>query len=222
MVYKILVVEDDNQIQELIVEFLNSQGYSVDMANDGVEGYEKFKKNKYDLVILDVMMPKLNGYSLCKMIKTIDKEVSIIFLTALNDEESEIKGFDLDADDYINKPFSFNILVKRVEAVLKRKNKEKKEEDVLSFEGLKLDLEKFKSYVDDEEIELTLKEFNILKLMLSSYPKVVSRENLIEKIWGYEYFGDTRVIDAHMKNIRKKIKKDYIKTIKGVGYVLEK
>lgn len=131
MSYKILVVEDDNQIQELIVEFLSSQGYKVDMANDGVEGYEKFKKDKYDL-------------------------------------------------------------------------------------------EKFKSYVDDEEIELTLKEFNILKLMLASYPKVVSREKLIEKIWGYEYFGDTRVIDAHMKNIRKKIKKDYIKTIKGVGYVLEK
>ena len=110
----------------------------------------------------------------------------------------------------------------RVEAVLKRKNKEEKNEDILEFEGLKLDLEKFKSYVDDEEIELTLKEFNILKLMLASYPKVVSREKLIEKIWGYEYFGDTRVIDAHMKNIRKKIKKDYIKTIKGVGYVLEK
>ena len=149
-------------------------------------------------------------------------QVSIIFLTALDDEESEIKGFDLDADDYISKPFSFNILVKRVEAVLKRKNKEEKNEDILEFEGLKLDLEKFKSYVDDEEIELTLKEFNILKLMLASYPKVVSREKLIEKIWGYEYFGDTRVIDAHMKNIRKKIKKDYIKTIKGVGYVLEK
>lgn len=222
MSYKILVVEDDNQIQELIVEFLSSQGYQVDMANDGVEGYEKFKKDKYDLVILDVMMPKLNGYSLCKMIKKLNKEVSIIFLTALDDEESEIKGFDLDADDYISKPFSFNILVKRVEAVLKRKNKEEKNEDILEFEGLKLDLEKFKSYVDDEEIELTLKEFNILKLMLASYPKVVSREKLIEKIWGYEYFGDTRVIDAHMKNIRKKIKKDYIKTIKGVGYVLEK
>ena len=222
MSYKILVVEDDNKIQELIVEFLSYQGYKVDMANDGVEGYEKFKKDKYDLVILDVMMPKLNGYSLCKMIKNLNKQVSIIFLTALDDEESEIKGFDLDADDYISKPFSFNILVKRVEAVLKRKNKEEKNEDILEFEGLKLDLEKFKSYVDDEEIELTLKEFNILKLMLASYPKVVSREKLIEKIWGYEYFGDTRVIDAHMKNIRKKIKKDYIKTIKGVGYVLEK
>lgn len=222
MNYKILVVEDDNQIQELIVEFLSSQDYIVDTANDGVEGYEKFKSGKYDLVILDVMMPKLDGHSLCKMIRNIDKEVSVIFLTALGDEENEIKGFDLRADDYISKPFSFNILIKRVEAVLRRKNKEISEGEVLKFEGLKLELQTFKSYVDEEEIELTLKEFNILKLMMSSYPTVVSREKLIEKIWGYDYFGDTRVIDAHMKNIRKKIKKDYIKTIKGVGYVLEK
>ena len=219
---KILVVEDDNQIQELRVEFLSSHDYIVDTASDGVEGYEKFKSGEYDLVILDVMMPRLDGHSLCKMIRNIDKEVSIIFLTALGDEENEIKGFDLNADDYISKPFSFNILIKRVEAVLRRKNKEKSEDEVLKFEGLKLDLQTFKSYIDEEEIELTLKEFNILKLMISSYPTVVSREKLIEKIWGYDYFGDTRVIDAHMKNIRKKIKKDYIKTIKGVGYVLEK
>lgn len=222
MSYKILVVEDDNQIQELIVEFLSSQDYIVETANDGVEGYEKFKEGEYDLVILDVMMPRLDGHSLCKMIKSVDKEVSVIFLTALGDEENEIKGFDLKVDDYISKPFSFNILIKRVEAVLRRKNREKVEEEVLRFEGLKLELQTFKSYVEGEEIELTLKEFNILKLMISSYPTVVSREKLIEKIWGYDYFGDTRVIDAHMKNIRKKIKKDYIKTIKGVGYVLEK
>ena len=222
MSYKILVVEDDNQIQELIVEFLSSQDYIVETANDGVEGYEKFKEGEYDLVILDVMMPRLDGHSLCKMIKSVDKEVSVIFLTALGDEENEIKGFDLKADDYISKPFSFNILIKRVEAVLRRKNREKVEEEVLRFEGLKLELQTFKSYVEGEEIELTLKEFNILKLMISSYPTVVSREKLIEKIWGYDYFGDTRVIDAHMKNIRKKIMKDYIKTIKGVGYVLEK
>ena len=222
MSYKILVVEDDNQIQELIVEFLSSQDYIVETANDGVEGYEKFKEGEYDLVILDVMMPRLDGHSLCKMIKSVDKEVSVIFLTDLGDEENEIKGFDLKADDYISKPFLFNILIKSVEAVLRRKNREKVEEEVLRFEGLKLELQTFKSYVEGEEIELTLKEFNILKLMISSYPTVVSREKLIEKIWGYDYFGDTRVIDAHMKNIRKKIKKDYIKTIKGVGYVLEK
>ncbi|MBC5624847.1 response regulator transcription factor [Clostridium sp. NSJ-49] len=219
---RILVVEDDNQIQELIVEFLSSQDYIVDTASDGIEGYEKFKNGNYDLVILDVMMPKLDGYGLCKMIKRLDENVPIIFLTALGDEESEVRGFELKADDYISKPFSFNILIKRVEAVLRRNKKEKNESDILEFEKLRLELQTFKAYVNNEEIELTLKEFNILALMINSYPMVVSREMLIEKIWGYDYFGDTRVIDAHMKNIRKKIQKDYIKTIKGVGYVLEK
>ena len=219
---RILVVEDDNQIQELIVEFLSSQDYIVDTASDGIEGYEKFKNGNYDLVMLDVMMPKLDGYGLCKMIKRLDENVPIIFLTALGDEESEVRGFELKADDYISKPFSFNILIKRVEAVLRRNKKEKNESDILEFEKLRLELQTFKAYVNNEEIELTLKEFNILALMINSYPMVVSREMLIEKIWGYDYFGDTRVIDAHMKNIRKKIQKDYIKTIKGVGYVLEK
>ena len=140
----------------------------------------------------------------------------------MGDEESEVRGFELKADDYISKPFSFNVLIKRVEAVLRRHKKEKEESDILEFEKLRLELQTFKAYVNEEEIELTLKEFNILALMINSYPIVVSREMLIEKIWGYDYFGDTRVIDAHMKNIRKKIQKDYIKTIKGVGYVLEK
>ena len=222
MGYKILVVEDDSQIQELIVEFLSSQDYIVDTASDGVEGYEKFKENSYDLAILDVMMPKLDGHNLCKMIKKVDKNIAVIFLTALGDEESEVKGFELEADDYISKPFSFNILIKRVEAVLRRKSESKENGEVLEFEGLKLELQTFKSFINNTEIELTLKEFNILKLLITSYPMVVSREMLIEKIWGYDYFGDTRVIDAHMKNIRKKIQYDYIKTVKGVGYVLEK
>lgn len=218
---RILVVEDDRQIQELIVEFLSSQDYIIDTATDGVEGYEKFRDGNFDLVILDVMMPKLDGYGLCKMIRRVDENIAIIFLTALGDEESEVRGFDLKVDDYVSKPFSFNVLIKRVEAVLRRKRKENGESDNLEFEGLRLELQTFKSYVDGVEIELTLKEFNILALMINSYPMVVSREMLIEKIWGYDYFGDTRVIDAHMKNIRKKIQKDYIKTIKGVGYVLE-
>ena len=220
---RILVVEDDLQIQELIVEFLLSQDYIVDTANDGVEGYEKFKEEKYDLVILDIMMPRLDGYSLCKMIKKADKKVGVIFLTALGDEESEIKGFDLEVDDYISKPFSFKVFIKRVEAVLRRSIEDEDEKrEVIQFADIKLEPQTFKVYVQDEEVELTLKEFNILKYMINSYPSVVSREMLMDKVWGYEYFGDTRVIDAHMKNIRKKIKGDYIKTIKGVGYVLEK
>jgi two-component system response regulator VanR len=219
---RILVVEDDMQIQELIVEFLSSQEYIVDTASDGVEGYEKFKKNQYDLIILDVMMPKLDGYALCRMIKRADENIAVMFLTALGDESSEVKGFDLQADEYISKPFSFNILIKRVEALLRRKESVKVLTESLEFEKLKLELSTFKGFVNGKEIELTLKEFNILKLMIQSYPMVVSREILLEKLWGYDYYGDTRIIDAHIKNIRKKIQKDYIKTIKGVGYVLEK
>lgn len=219
---KILVVEDDLKIQELIVEFLSSQSYIVDSSKDGLDGYERFKEENYDLVILDVMMPKLDGYGLCKMIRNTNKDIPIIFLTALGREEDEIKGFELEADDYITKPFSFNVLIKRVEAVLKRKSTMQNNSEVLSFEELNLDLSRYKTYVNNEEVDLTLKEFNILKILINCYPIVASRELLIEKVWGYDYFGDTRVIDAHVKNIRKKIKLSYIKTIKGIGYVLEK
>ena len=196
-------------------EFLESENYIVDTASDGVEGYEKFKENKYDLIILDVMMPKLDGYSLCKMINKNDAEVSIIFLTALGDESSEVKGFDLKDDDYISKPFSFNILIKRVEAVLRRKKEEPVKLETLEFGSIKLQLDTYKVYVDEEEVELTLKEFNILKFMIQSYPMVVSREMLMDKVWDYEYYGDTRVIDAHMKNIRKKSKRIILKLSKG-------
>lgn len=221
---KILVVEDDLQIQELIKEFLKAQNYFVDTADDGVLGYEKVKNNEYDLIIMDVMMPNMDGYSLCKMIRAISK-TPIIFLTALSEEQDEIKGFELECDDFITKPFSFNILIKRVNAVLRRSetlSSDNEESNELVFETLKLDKDSYKVYVDGEECEFTLKEFNILKNLIEFYPRVITREQLMDKVWGYEYYGEMRVIDAHIKNIRKKISKNYIKTVKGVGYVLEK
>lgn len=221
---KILVVEDEKQIQELIKEFLKAQNYDVDTADDGVLGYEKIVNNDYDLIIMDVMMPNMDGYSLCKMIKS-KTQASIIFLTALSEEQDEIKGFELECDDFITKPFSFNVLIKRVEAVLRRaKNSDEEEIDstIISFEDLKLDKDSYKVYVSEAEVEFTLKEFNILKNLIEFYPRVVTREHLLDNVWGYEYYGDMRVIDAHIKNIRKKIVKNYIKTVKGVGYVFEK
>lgn len=221
---KILVVEDDLQIQELIKEFLKAQNYLVDTADDGVLGYEKVKNNEYDLIIMDVMMPNMDGYSLCKMIRAISK-TPIIFLTALSEEQDEIKGFELECDDFITKPFSFNILIKRVNAVLRRSetlSSDNEESNELVFETLKLDKDSYKVYVDGEECEFTLKEFNILKNLIEFYPRVITREQLMDKVWGYEYYGEMRVIDAHIKNIRKKISKNYIKTVKGGGYVLEK
>ena len=216
----ILVIEDDSNIQELIVEFLSSEGYTVESANDGLEGILKFKQTNYDLIILDIMMPNLDGYGVCKMIRSTSS-VPIIFLTALNDEGDQVKGFDLQCDDYITKPFSFNLLIKRVEAVLRRSIKSTND-DFVCFEDLKLNLNTYTVEVENETIELTLKEFNILKALIERYPQVITREGLLDDIWGYDYYGDTRIVDAHIKNLRKKITLPYIKTVKGIGYTLEK
>ena len=216
----ILVMEDDSNIQELIVEFLRAEGYNVDYANDGLEGIQLFKEKEYDLVLLDIMMPKWDGYSTCKMIRK-SSNVPIIFLTALNEESDQLKGFDLECDDYITKPFSFNLLIQRVKAVLRR-SKSLNSSDVLTFDKLKLDLNTYSLKLDDKNIELTLKEFNILKILIEKYPQVITRESLLDSIWGYDYYGDTRIVDAHIKNIRKKMKLPYIKTVKGIGYTLEK
>lgn len=216
----ILVMEDDVNIQELIVEFLKAEGYDVDYASDGLEGIQLFKKKEYDLVLLDIMMPNLDGYSVCKMIRQTSN-VPIIFLTALNEESNQLKGFELECDDYITKPFSFNLLIQRVKAVLRR-GRINISNDLLIFEKLKLDLNTYSVQIDDQNIELTLKEFNILKMLIEKYPQVVTRENLLDSIWGYDYYGDTRIVDAHIKNLRKKISLPYIKTVKGIGYTLEK
>ena len=216
----ILVVEDDYKSQQLLQQFLTSNGYKVDCANDGLEGIQMYKDRNYNLILLDIVMPNLDGFSMCKMIRK-ESDVPIIFVTALSSESDQIKGFDLLCDDYIVKPFSYNLLIKRIEAVLRR-SKEDKAGVYLTFEKIKLNLKTYSAEIDGKIIDLTLKEFNILKSLIENYPQVVTREKLLDSIWGYDYFGDTRVIDAHMKNIRKKIKKDYIKTIKGVGYVLEK
>ena len=217
----ILVVEDDASIQELIVEFLRAENYNVDYASDGLEGIQLFKQNNYDLIILDIMMPNLDGYSACKMIRKTSN-VPIIFLTALNQEHEEVKGFELECDDYITKPFSFNLLIKRVEAVLRRSKDNNSNGDFMSFEKLKLDLNTYTADIDGNIVELTLKEFNILKSLIEKYPQVITRESLLDGIWGYDYYGDTRIVDAHIKNLRKKKELPYIKTVKGIGYTLEK
>jgi two-component system response regulator VanR len=219
--YNILVVEDDISILELICEFLEAKGYKVCSCSDGLEGIQKFREEKFDLVILDIMMPNLDGYSVCKMIRA-QSNVAIIFLSALNEESDQLKGFELECDDYITKPFSFNLLIKRVEAILRRGKEITSDENVLTFEKLKLNLNTYTATIDNEDVELTLKEFNILKMLMQKYPKVITREQLLDSIWGYDYYGDTRIVDAHIKNIRKKIKLPIIKTVKGIGYSLEK
>lgn len=217
--YRILVIEDDQEIQELIKQFLMTQNYIVGTASDGIEGMTQFNKQQFDLILLDVMMPNLNGFEVAKMIRTHSK-VPIIMLTALEEEQDQIKGFDLGIDDYITKPFSFHVLIRRVEAVLKRSYDHGKEKYFI-FKELKVDGDAYKAYVNSIEIPLTTKEFEILYLLLQSGKKVITRERIIEKVWGYEYIGDTRNIDTHIKNIRKKLNIPYIKTIKGIGYQID-
>lgn len=216
----ILVVEDDYKSQQLLQQFLTSNGYKVDCANDGLEGIQMYKDRNYNLILLDIVMPNLDGFSMCKMIRK-ESDVPIIFVTALSSESDQIKGFDLLCDDYIVKPFSYNLLIKRIEAVLRR-SKEDKAGVYLTFEKIKLNLKTYSAEIDCKIIDLTLKEFNILKSLIENYPQVVTREKLLDSIWGYDYFGDTRIVDAHIKNIRKKIILPYIKTVKGIGYTLQK
>ena len=216
----ILVVEDDYKSQQLLQQFLTSNGYKVDCANDGLEGIQMYKDRNYNLILLDIVMPNLDGFSMCKMIRK-ESDVPIIFVTALSSESDQIKGFDLLCDDYIVKPFSYNLLIKRIEAVLRR-SKEDKAGVYLTFEKIKLNLKTYYAEIDGKIIDLTLKEFNILKSLIENYPQVVTREKLLDSIWGYDYFGDTRIVDAHIKNIRKKIILPYIKTVKGIGYTLQK
>ncbi len=217
--YQILVVEDDQEIQELIKQFLMTQQYKVIVASDGLEGMKQFNKQSFDLILLDVMMPNLNGFEVAKMIRS-QSNIPIIMLTALEEEQDQMKGFDLGIDDYITKPFSFHVLMRRVEAVLRRSNNQSTDNHFV-FRELHVDGDAYKVYVNKTEVTLTTKEFEILQLLLQNEKKVLTRENIVEKIWGYEYAGDTRMIDTHMKNIRKKLDIPYIKTVKGIGYKID-
>lgn len=216
MAYSILVIEDDLDIQELIREFLRSQDYEVSVANDGVEGIRLFQEKAFDLVMLDVMMPNLDGYSVLRMIRN-KSQVPVIMLTALGEEPDQIKGFDLGVDDYITKPFSFNLLIKRVEAVLRRANRAQPPHQ-LQYKELRLDAEGYTVTLDHQKMELTTKEFEILHALLRNQGKVLSREALLNQVWGYDFYGDPRVVDTHIKNLRKKLGVPYIQTVKGIGY----
>ncbi|MBK3495928.1 response regulator transcription factor [Viridibacillus sp. YIM B01967] len=217
--YQILVVEDDIEIQELIKQFLMTQNYIVEIASDGLEGMKQFNKQSFDLILLDVMMPNLRGFEMAQMIRK-QSNVPIIMLTALEEEQDQMTGFDIGIDDYITKPFSFHVLIRRVEAVLRR-SYDQSTDNHLVFKEVHVDCDAYKVYVNEVEILLTTKEFEILQLLLQNEKKVLTRERIIEKAWGYEYCSETRIIDTHIKNIRKKLDIPYIKTVKGIGYKID-
>ena len=218
----ILIIEDEESIQNIIKAFLEDAGYTVVLAADGLEGIEQFRANKPDLVLLDLMLPKIDGFAVCEILRK-ESRVPIIMLTALDDDASQMKGFDALADDYITKPFSMPLVVKHIEAVLRRAEQGAGvETNILRYKDLTLDTDSFTVLVKDESVSLTIREFEILKLLVENQGRVFTRESLLDSIWGYDYFGDEKIVNTHIKNIRKKLGVDYIETIRGAGYKIEK
>lgn len=217
---KILVVDDESRMRKLVGDFLTKKGYEVIEAENGEQAVDLFFQNKnIALIILDVMMPKMDGWQVCREIRQYSK-VPIIMLTAKSDEKDELLGFELGVDEYISKPFSPKILVARVEAILRRANVV---EDILSVGGISLDLEAHQVKIDGESVELSYKEFELLTYFVKNKGVALSREKILNNVWNYDYFGDARTIDTHVKKLRSKLgdKGDYIKTIWGMGYKLE-
>ena len=216
---KIMVVDDESRMRKLVRDFLVKQNFDVVEAGDGEEALNLFYQDKdIALIILDIMMPKMNGWEVCKEIRESSK-VPIIMLTAKSDESDELQGFDLGVDEYIAKPFSPKILVARVEAILRRTNKAAGEE-ILEVGGIRMDKTAHMVTVDGEHMDLSFKEFELLAYFMENEGIALSREKILNHVWNYDYFGDARTIDTHVKKLRSKMGKkgEYIKTIWGMGY----
>ncbi|MBO4952462.1 MAG: response regulator transcription factor [Wujia sp.] len=219
---KVLVVDDESRMRKLVRDFLVKDGYSVVEAADGEEAVDIFMSDKdISLIILDVMMPKLDGYGVAEEVRKLS-DVPIIMLTAKSDEKDELRGFDLGIDEYITKPFSPRILVARVEAVLRRTLADA-ETNLIDVDGIEMDIAAHQVKVDGEPIELSYKEFELLNYFLQNRGVALSREKILNNVWNYDYFGDARTIDTHVKKLRNKLgtKGDLIKTIWGMGYKFE-
>ena len=218
----ILIVDDESRMRKLIKDFLTAKGNSILEAEDGEKALEVFEQNeaKIDLILLDVMMPKLDGWSVLRQIRQTSK-VPIIMLTARGEEQDELFGFELGVDEYISKPFSPKILVARVEAILKRTAPDSKE--VKDYGGVEIDKEGRTVKVDGKLIELSLREYELLTYLVENKDIALSRDKILNNVWNYDYYGDSRTIDSHIKKIRHKLGKKgkYIKTIRGVGYKFE-
>jgi DNA-binding response OmpR family regulator len=220
---KIMVVDDEARLRKLVKDFLVRKDFEVVEAADGEEALDLFYKNKeIALIILDVMMPKMNGWEVVKEVRETSK-IPIIMLTAKGDETDELQGFELGVDEYISKPFSPKILVARVEAILRRTNKLGAENASLEMGGIVLDAAAHQVTIDGNQIELSYKEFELLNYFMENSGIALSREKILDSVWNYDYFGDARTIDTHVKKLRSKMgeKGDYIKTIWGMGYKFE-
>ncbi|MDA3129827.1 response regulator transcription factor [Aliibacillus thermotolerans] len=230
MTQKFLVVEDEESIATLIKYNLEQAGYEVEVAEDGEIAIDKFKNKPFDFVMLDIMLPKVDGIEVCREIRQQSRHVPILMLTAKDDEFDKVLGLELGADDYMTKPFSPRELMARVRAILRRvsEDQQPKEEEIKKIEigALTIYPENYEAYLNGEPIDLTPKEFELLLYLVNGKGKVITRDQLLNAVWNYEFVGDTRIVDVHISHLRDKIepntkKPTYIKTVRGLGYKFE-
>ena len=222
---KVLVVEDEISIQRILQYDLMQSGFSVDLASDGEEGLQKALADEYDVMLLDVMLPKRDGFSVCKELRNRGNSTYIVILSARDDELDRVLGLDVGADDYMTKPFSSREVVSKVKAIIRRREvlSAGKGKSYLSYQRIRLDSSRFEVLIDDQVVDFTLKEYELLEFLIQHKGQALSRDVLLDRLWGFEYDGDTRIVDVHIFKIRDKLKPYGIKiiTIRGVGYMLE-
>ncbi|WP_300331374.1 response regulator transcription factor [Fusobacterium sp.] len=214
---KILIVEDEYKLRRIMKDFLTKENYKVIEAEEGLEACDLFFSEKPDLVVLDVMLPKLNGFEVLKEIREFDKTIPVIMLTAKADEDDILKGYNLNVDEYIIKPVSLKVLVAKIKAFLRNKNSL----ETIVFGELKINAGSFEVFMNDEPLELSSKEFELLMLLIKNKGQVLSRDKIITSLWGYDYEGDLRAVDSQIKRLRKKLNSRYIVTVRGAGYKIE-
>ncbi len=218
--YKILVIEDEENIASFIKMELVYEGYEVDNSYDGKEGLEKALNGKYDLIILDLMIPNLNGLEVCRRVRKV-KNIPIIMLTARDSVMDKVSGFQMGADDYVVKPFAIEELLARIEALLRRVNNSSESINLIEFKDIVINIESRTVECNGKQINLTTKEYELLLYLVKNKNKVLTRDYLIENIWGYDYDGENNVVDVYIRHLRSKLNKDdYIQTVRGVGYVI--
>lgn len=215
---RILIVEDEPDISELIESYLRNDGYQVSVAHDGIEAIDLFSEGSYDLVVLDIMIPGIDGYGVCEYIRK-HSSVPVMFLSALDDDASVIKGYDRMADDYMTKPFSINIFLRKVKALLRRGNIFSEADGKLyCYRDIVMDPDRMLCSVGNKPVELTAREYELLLLLIKNPGRVYSRGMLLDMLWDYNSLVDERIVDSHIKNIRQKLGGDYIDTVRGRGY----
>ena len=221
---KILIVEDEVAIQNILKNYLEDAGYQVTTADNGLEGYTTWQGGDFDLVLLDIMMPKIDGFAVLELIRK-ESNVPVAMITAMGEVVDQVKAFELEVDDYITKPFDMKIVLVRIASLLRRGSMNEPapvSTKVINYQNITMDIDGFEVFQDGIKLELTTKEFEILRLLLENQNRVYTREMLLEQLWGYEFFGTSRVVNVHIQNLRKKLSTDYIETVRGVGYKIAK